>query len=101
VVRGLRLPARRAGVMWRLAAALDFTFVRFQYARNPPSTNSVEKVGSSYRMTAYGVNSDHYDVRYLAGTLKVIAAKDHPLRTRRDGPARGTAPGRPIAFAGR
>jgi hypothetical protein len=52
---------------------LDLAFLRFQYARNPPSTNSVEQVGSTYRVTAFGVNADNYDIRYLPGTLTVVA----------------------------
>jgi hypothetical protein len=52
-------------------SALDLTFLRFQYARNPPSTNSTEKVGSKYRITAFGVNAANYDIRYVPGTLTV------------------------------
>ncbi|MFN8540261.1 MAG: hypothetical protein U0232_22640 [Thermomicrobiales bacterium] len=55
-------------------ANLDLSLLRFQYARNPPSTNSIEKVGSTYRVTAFGVNVKNYDIRYLPGTMKVVAA---------------------------
>lgn len=48
--------------------------VRFQYARNPPATNPNEKVGATYRMTAFGLSSPEYDVRYTAGILRVVAA---------------------------
>ncbi|MFN8516914.1 MAG: Ig-like domain repeat protein [Thermomicrobiales bacterium] len=51
---------------------LNLANLRFQYARNPPSTNSVEKVGSTYRITAFGLSSANYDVRYLPGTLTVV-----------------------------
>jgi len=54
-------------------SALDVSFLRFQYARNPPSTNATEHVGSTYRVTAFGVNAANYDLRYLPGTLTVVA----------------------------
>ncbi|MFN8538481.1 MAG: choice-of-anchor Q domain-containing protein [Thermomicrobiales bacterium] len=53
---------------------LDLSLLRFQYARNPPSTNSVEKVGSTYRVTAFGINVANYDIRYLSGIMTVVAA---------------------------
>jgi hypothetical protein len=53
---------------------LDYSFLRFQYSRNPPSTNKTEKVGSTYRITAFGVNATNYDIRYDSGTLMVIPA---------------------------
>ncbi|MFN8536156.1 MAG: hypothetical protein U0232_01595 [Thermomicrobiales bacterium] len=53
---------------------LDLSLLRFQYARNPPSTNSVEKVGSTYRVTAFGINVANYDIRYLFRIMTVVAA---------------------------
>ncbi len=35
-------------------ADLGLTTLRFQYARNPPSTNATEYVGKTYRITAFG-----------------------------------------------
>jgi hypothetical protein len=55
-------------------SALTLTGLRFQYSRNPPSTNANERVGSTYRMTAFGVNAANYDIRYEPGTLRVVAA---------------------------
>jgi hypothetical protein len=52
---------------------LDLTLLRFQYERNPPSTNGPEQVGSTYRITAFGVNSQNYSIRYKPGTMTVIA----------------------------
>ena len=48
--------------------------LRFQYARNPPSTNATETVGKTYRITAFGVTSSNYDIRYDPGTMTVVAA---------------------------
>lgn len=48
--------------------------VRFQFARNPPSTNAAETVGKSYRVTVFGLSDAGYDVRYRPGTLTVVAA---------------------------
>ncbi|MFN8541128.1 MAG: MBG domain-containing protein [Thermomicrobiales bacterium] len=51
---------------------LNLSVLRFQYARNPPSTNATEYVGKTYRMTAFGVTSGNYDIRYDPGTLTVV-----------------------------
>ncbi|MFN8542537.1 MAG: MBG domain-containing protein, partial [Thermomicrobiales bacterium] len=60
-----------AGQSW---SALNLTNLRFQYARNPPSTNATEYVGKTYRMTAFGAISSNYDLRYDPGTMTVVAA---------------------------
>jgi hypothetical protein len=52
-------------------AALNLALLRFQYERNPPSTNSIEYVGKTYRITAFGVNASNYEIRYLPGTMTV------------------------------
>jgi len=52
-------------------SALNLSVLRFQYARNPPSTNATEKVGKTYRITAFGVTSSNYDIRYDPGTMTV------------------------------
>lgn len=46
--------------------------IRFQFARNPPATDATEKVGTTYRMTAFGFSHPSYDVRYVAGVLRVV-----------------------------
>lgn len=48
--------------------------VRFQFNRNPPSTNATESIGKSYRVTVFGLSDAAYDVRYRPGTLTVVAA---------------------------
>ncbi|MFN8540262.1 MAG: Ig-like domain repeat protein [Thermomicrobiales bacterium] len=53
-------------------AALSLASLRFQYARNPPSTNATEYVGKTYRITAFGVSSSNYDIRYDPGTMTVV-----------------------------
>jgi hypothetical protein len=53
-------------------SALNLANLRFQYSRNPPSTNASEYVGKTYRMTAFGVSSPNYDIRYQEGTLTVV-----------------------------
>ncbi|MFN8541130.1 MAG: Ig-like domain repeat protein [Thermomicrobiales bacterium] len=53
-------------------SALNMTNLRFQYARNPPSTNATEFVGKTYRITAFGVSSGNYDIRYEQGTMTVV-----------------------------
>jgi hypothetical protein len=50
---------------------LNLSVLRFQYERNPPSTNSIEYVGKTYRMTAFGVTSANYEIRYKPGTMTV------------------------------
>lgn len=49
------------------------TSARFSYNRNPPSTNATETVGSTYRITLFGLVDARYDVRYRPGTLTVVA----------------------------
>lgn len=46
--------------------------LRFQNSRNPPATNASEYVGKTYRVTAFGGSAD-YDLRWVAGTLTVVA----------------------------
>jgi hypothetical protein len=53
-------------------SALDLGALRFQCSRNPPGTNRTEHVGSTYRITATGVVSRNYDIRYRTGTLTVV-----------------------------
>ncbi|MFN8536777.1 MAG: hypothetical protein U0232_04805 [Thermomicrobiales bacterium] len=53
-------------------ANLNLANLRFQYARNPPSTNAAEYVGKTYRITAAGVNNANYDIRYDPGTMTVV-----------------------------
>ncbi|MFN8516817.1 MAG: Ig-like domain repeat protein [Thermomicrobiales bacterium] len=55
-------------------ASLNLAGLRFQYSRNPPGTNATERVGSTYRITAFGLSSTNYDIRYDPGTLTVVAA---------------------------
>ncbi|MFN8542082.1 MAG: hypothetical protein U0232_31985 [Thermomicrobiales bacterium] len=55
-------------------STLNTTVLRFQYARNPPSTNATEYVGKTYRITAFGISSANYDIRYDPGTMTVVAA---------------------------
>ncbi|MFN8537371.1 MAG: MBG domain-containing protein [Thermomicrobiales bacterium] len=43
-----------------------------------PSTNATEKVGSTYRITAFGITNTNYDIRYDPGTLTVTAALTQP-----------------------
>jgi probable HAF family extracellular repeat protein len=52
-------------------ADLNLSQLRFSYNRNPPATNASEYVGKTYRITAFGVVSGNYDVRYDPGTLTV------------------------------
>jgi parallel beta-helix repeat protein len=52
---------------------LNLAQLRFTYNRNPPSTNASERVGTTYRITAFGVTNQNYDIRYLPGTLTVVA----------------------------
>ena len=53
-------PARGAGL-------------RFLYSRNYPHSNQTEYVGKTYRISAAGLGSANYDIRYQSGTLKVVA----------------------------
>jgi hypothetical protein len=53
---------------------LSLAQLRFTYNRNPPATNASERVGTTYRITAFGVTSQNYDIRYQPGTLTVVAA---------------------------
>jgi hypothetical protein len=53
---------------------LSLAQLRFTYNRNPPATNAAETVGKTYRITAFGVTSQNYDIRYDPGTLRVVAA---------------------------
>jgi len=52
---------------------LDLSLLRFQFGRNYPQGTNKEKVGQTYQITAYGVNSQNYDIRYMPGTMKVVA----------------------------
>lgn len=54
-------------------SALNLSALRSQFSRNPPSTNATEFVGKTYRITAFGVTSSNYDIRYDPGTMTVIA----------------------------
>jgi hypothetical protein len=51
---------------------LNLTQLRFQYNRNPPATNASETVGKVYKITAFGVASTNYDIRYQQGNLTVV-----------------------------
>ncbi len=59
-----------AGDDW---ADLNLTNLRFTYSRNYPSSNAAETVGKIYKISATGILSTNYDVRYQQGTLTVVA----------------------------
>ena len=51
---------------------LDLTRLRFLYSRNYPHSNPSERVGKTYRISAAGVSSPNYDIRYQSGVLTVV-----------------------------
>ncbi len=53
-------------------ANLNLTNLRFTYSRNYPNSNASEYVGKTYKISAVGILSTNYDVRYQQGTLTVI-----------------------------
>jgi hypothetical protein len=53
-------------------SALNLTQLRFTYNRNPPVANASEFVGKTYIITAIGVISSNYDIRYQEATLTVV-----------------------------
>ncbi|MFN8536513.1 MAG: hypothetical protein U0232_03415 [Thermomicrobiales bacterium] len=72
--------------------------LRFQYARNPPSTNATEKVGKTYRITAFGVTSSNYDIRYDPGTRPPAMMMRATSRRGASPPAPGRLPGAGFRF---
>ncbi len=53
-------------------SALNLANLRFTYSRNYPSSNASETVGKTYKISATGVFSTNYDIRYQQGTLTVV-----------------------------
>lgn len=47
--------------------------VRYTFSRNYPASNASETIGKTYKISAAGVVSAKYDIRYKIGTLTVVA----------------------------
>ncbi len=52
--------------------SMNTSNVRCTSSRNYPSSNASETVGKTYKISATGVLSTNYDIRYQQGTLTVI-----------------------------
>jgi len=58
--------------------ALNRSDIHFQYGRNLSSTNAAEKVGSTYRLNAFGMVSANRDNRYAHGARQRITIASGP-----------------------